>query len=588
MFSRLLSYRHLSAVTLAALSLFIILLSIFVGPPLPLSWDTIGYYSYLTELFTDGSIHIENLSYYEHIVDTYDNSNTLYQFITLENGAIITKYTSGWSIVNSPFMLIAHLFAGWFGYAQDGYSDPYQIALFVSSLFYTLLGLIVMRKVLLHFFSDKLTALLLVILVLGTNYLHTNYSCIGTVHVYLFPLYALLLLFTIKFHQNKRIKYSIILGVILGLMMLIRPTEIIAILIPLLYGINSFKSFLLRFKQYFKSPYYYALSLTIIGIYGIQMLFWYKTTGSPLVYTYLNPAEGLDFDKPHLLEVLFSFRKGWLIYTPIMIFVLIGIYRSYKLKNQLYFSFSIFLILYLYVTSCWTSWWYAGSFSLRQLEHIYPICLLLIGFSIYQLKPAIQKFNLSVIGIFILLNLFQTWQFQNGILHMSRMSSAYYFSIFGQTSAPTEKQKSLLLIDRSLENFENKSAYKLVKQIESPFNNLVLSQENPYSPAIKFSYNDISEQDHLWLIATSEIEQIDSNSTIPDLHLCIYTTNEHGVYNWRKKSLAEFYNTKGNISFEYLTPHLRSEKDTIAVSLWHQNGEAVQAKNLELFVYEKK
>jgi len=43
-----------------------------------------------------------------------------------------------------------------------------------------------------------------------------------------------------------------------------------------------------------------------------------------------NPGEGLELLQPHILKVLFSFRKGWFIYTPMMIFTVMGFWQMYK------------------------------------------------------------------------------------------------------------------------------------------------------------------------------------------------------------------------------------------------------------------
>jgi hypothetical protein len=567
-------------------------LSIVAGPAIPLSWDTIGYYVYFTELITDGDLAIQNLDYYAHIISTYENSNSFYQFVWLKDGGMISKYTSGWAILNAPFMYIGHLFAGWLGYPQDGYSTPYQIAVQISSLFYTFVGLILTRKLLLKFFSDKISAILLLILVLGTNYLHMNYGCLTLVHVYLLPLYAALLLLTIRFHKEKNWKDALLIGLTIGIMTLVRPTEILAAIIPLLYGVSSLKTLYKRLKDVFTTKHYITSILVFTTAYSIQLFYWKYTTGHFLYFTYKNPGEGLDLNNPHLFDLLFSFRKGWLIYTPIMIFAFLGFVKLYKYNKQVFWSVVIFFFTNLYVVSSWSNWWYAASFSQRALVQVYVICLIPIGYLLIKLTGW-KKYTIgTLLALFITLNLFQTWQVEQRIIHMDRMSKEYYFSIFGQTSSPTEKQKDLLLIDRGLSSFDNPEEYSLIRTERLAFEDLELSSNNPYAPPIRIPYNELTSKDHLWIIIRARIEKAATEAAYKSeplaLHLCGNMLNEHGVYRWTCENLSEFNENQIQLQHEYLTPDLRSTSDTVAIGMWHQFGPAVKVSELSIDVYEHK
>jgi len=39
---------------------------------------------------------------------------------------------------------------------------------------------------------------------------------------------------------------------------------------------------------------------------------------------------GFDWLEPHLMDGLFSYRRGWLVYTPVMLFALIGVFQLPK------------------------------------------------------------------------------------------------------------------------------------------------------------------------------------------------------------------------------------------------------------------
>ena len=85
-----------------------------------------------------------------------------------------------------------------------------------------------------------MTAITLILLAFGTNYL--NYSGIGGAHTHnwLFTIYALLIHFSIRWHRKPSYLDSIAIGVCVGLAALTRPTDIISFLIPLLWGFTTY------------------------------------------------------------------------------------------------------------------------------------------------------------------------------------------------------------------------------------------------------------------------------------------------------------------------------------------------------------
>lgn len=594
--SSLFPYKSASWYVLLALFTYIVYLTFDFGIPNPLAWDTMGYHVYLSELFSDGDLLIPDLKYYEGIMGTYENTTSLYQFIPLNpeiGGGYITKYTSGWAVLHSPFIYIGHLYAGWAGYVQDGFSIPYQLSAIIGSLFYSFLGLVLMRKIFLHFFSEKLTVLLFIILVLGTNYLHMNAVCTGLAHVSLFTLYASLLYFTIRFHEKKTLKSAIMIGVSLGFAALIRPTELLAVIIPLLYGVTTWGTLKARFAEFFKLYYYWVAVGCMLLIGSLQLFYWKYTTDSFLFYSYVHNGEALDLNRPHVMEVLFSFRKGWLVYTPIMALLILGFIGVYKKHKALFIGTLIFTILNLYVVSCWTNWWYAGSFSQRALEHSYPIYILLIGFGLVGLL----QYKKVIIGVFvslcIVLNLFQTYQIRHDILHSSHMTKAYYFSIFGQTTPPTPEQRALLLINREQTEFKNPADYNLIQTIRPEFElPMLLNDVNVHTPLVKLPYNSFTEKDHLWIRAFAKVEPAEELIRYEEetfaAHLTVCMLYKERTYSWRNTPLEQFETNEADLSKEYLTPDLRTLGDQIAVRVWLQYGPAITVNDLYFEVYEPK
>jgi len=143
---------------------------------------------------------------------------------------------------------------------------------------------------------------------------------------------------------------------------------------------------------------------------------------------------------------LFGFRKGWLIYIPIMLFALVGIWHIYKTKKEYYLSILLFTIIYIYVAFSWWCWWYGGSYGQRVMIDIYPVLALpLAAFlkNIFELRKSSKQIWISVISFLTLLNLFQTTQAKFNIIHYDSMTFKSYVKAFGVITNNNEIKKLL-------------------------------------------------------------------------------------------------------------------------------------------------
>ncbi len=203
--------------------------------------------------------------------------------------------------MSSPAFFIAHALANSLGYPADGFSKPYQVAVQLWGLLAGLLGVWFFRKLLLVYYSDKVTAIVLLMLVFGTNYL--NYAAVDVTitHSYLFTIYVLLLLNTHHFYKTPDRKYAIRIGLLTGLAILIRPSEMVAVLIPLFGSMDSIS--LQAWKQQFsflkRNIRHLVIAVVcLIAVCSIQVAYWLYVTGSPFVYSYDD--KGFSWLSPHV------------------------------------------------------------------------------------------------------------------------------------------------------------------------------------------------------------------------------------------------------------------------------------------------
>lgn len=388
-----------------------------------ISWDITSYYGYLPATFIENDLELEFIEGNE----AYYHNQMMYWPETAPNGGKVIKTTMGLSYLYAPFFFIADMID------EDdsmnrGFSETFEFWLTLSSLFYSILGAIFLRLFLLRHFSDNIVSATLISVYLGTNlYYYITVEPLMP-HAYNFFLFSLFIFLTDRWHANPKVINSVLLGATLGLIILIRPVNGIIFLFFITYHLNSLKEFKVRMKLFYSR----IGTIALIGLFAFlmilpQLLYWHKITGHFIFNSY--PGENFFFGNPHILDGLFSYRKGWLLYTPLMTFAIIGIW--FNVKNRT--STLLVIIPCLYLMFSWWNWWYGGSFGCRPIIDFYPI--LSIGLAAF-LQRAWNSGNWSkitsliVFGILITYNQFQTLQKKSDAIHWDSMTKAAYWHNF--------------------------------------------------------------------------------------------------------------------------------------------------------------
>ncbi len=156
-------------------------------------------------------------------------------------------------------------------------------------------------------------------------------------------------------------------------------------------------------------------------------------TGNWFVWSY--GEEGFYWSNPQIVEVLFGFRKGWLVYTPLIVLGLFALPLIYKKNKEQFISLTFFLVVLIYIVSSWWNWFYGSSFGQRSFVDFYAIIAFLLAIlldSIYE-KKLLSIFTKTLIIGFVALNLFQSFQYKENIISSWDMTAKKYFATFGVT-----------------------------------------------------------------------------------------------------------------------------------------------------------
>lgn len=596
---------RLSLIVSVILVIAVVVIRLTDAPVKMLTWDVFGYYLYLPAHFIYDDPALTNHQWLDDIIQKYQPSPTLYQLVDLDNGSRLIKYSSGMAVLYSPFFFLAHWLAPVLGYPADGFSLPYQVILSLGGILWALAGIFLYRKLLLKFFNDRITALMLVLTIAGTNYFHLV-SLDGTLltHNYLFTLYVLLILYTINWHSHPTLSKAISIGLVGGLISLIRPSEAVCFLIPLLWSTGTKQAFNSKLEAMKKFPLHLVMILFVALIIGsVQFFYWKSLTGQWLYYSYSNNAgEGFRFFPPYIMEFLFSFRKGWLLYTPIMIGSIIGLYVMIRKHRENAPAIIAYLVITLWIISAWTAWWYGGgSFSSRSIIPAYALLAIPFGYLVVEINATRWKWPAIFVASFlVLLNLFQSWQWESKIIDKERMTKEYYLAIFGKTKVDREKVDHLLLVDRStetdevpqhLERYVSKVVFESKPVLSSDTAGAaVLNGANQFFPGPDLMFKDITDSDHVWIKSSVEIwlpEQY--QGSLPKLVMAFHYKGE--AYKYRAVTIDESRVVTGSwipLSYWYLSPEVRTNDDNLKVYVWHTDSSPIYVRNLKVEACELK
>lgn len=584
-----------------------------------LSWDITAYYIYLPSIFIYNDPGMVNQEWVIKMFETYQFSPTRYQIHLLANGNWSSMYSMGFAILYLPFFLLGHVWALLSDFPADGFSLPYQICVGNGMFIYVVTGIFFLRKVLLQFFEDKITLIILLLLFFGTNYFQLTVINHMAPHATMFTFLSIILYLTIKWHKQPTKKLSFIFGLILGLSLLLRANIVIFFTIPLLWNIYNIDSFKNKITLIVDNK-----KMILFGLFGffifpaIQIIYWKLITGD-YIYNPYSVTPGFDWLGPQFTKLLFSYFKGWFIYTPIMIFAIIGLIHLWKQNKHIAGAIIIAVILNIYTLACWGTWWGGGEFGARYFVESYAVLSIPFGAFIISInkKHILRYVFILLISFFVFLNLFQTWQFNTWIIEGYRMTKEYYWKSFLKTKVTEEDTKYMSVNRTFTENEAFADDYNYTKKTIGyldfdaintiPFNtsfiDTVFSYSKPnsykltfneiYGPTFKILFSHITPRDHAWLRISCKFYPTKDLKEFPLIMVCSMDHNK-GQYieqyrGWPMGDQTYKLNEWNTFSFDYLTPYpLNENKDEFIIYPYLQGDNVVYFDDFHVEAFERK
>lgn len=390
--------------------------------------DGKGYYAYLPAVFIYQDL---NFGFFDEIEkDKYYHKNLFYDYRITYKGKVANKYFVGTSIPMMPFFLIAHIATVLTDQPADGYSKLYQIFINIAAIFYLGIACIYIKKLLqMYNIRSRNISFVLFAMVFGTNVFYYTVGESSMSHIYSFAFVTLFVYYAKRYFGDYRLKDTLILAALFGLITLIRPVNSIIILIlPFVAG--GFEVLRRGVLKFLGSPTHLFTGIAMVfAIVFIQPLVYKIQTGEFFIYTYVE--EGFNFLDPQLFNILFSYKKGLFLYTPLVFISLLGFSALYRKRKFEFYSLLFFLCFLTYILSSWWNWWYGGSFSSRAYLEYFSLFAILLSMALESFSNTnFKKVYTSLVLLLIVVCQVQTFQYRYYYIHWSDMNKEKYWDVF--------------------------------------------------------------------------------------------------------------------------------------------------------------
>lgn len=312
--------------------------------------DKAGYHVFLPALFYynfDANQFPENIDWKTGTGFKLDSNK----------GKVLTKYPVGVAILQLPFFSLGAVIDHFNGATQDlGYTVVQHKMIGLSTIFYFVLGLLLLFKS----FDDSINArtkyLLLFLVVFGSNVFFYITRDAGLSHGYSFFIFSGLLYFLTRFLTRDGSWKSITLFVVFSVLgCLIRPINVVFIgLASLCFLIPYWKQLVHKKALVFKGI---LVAIPFVLLLLLPQLLYYKYAfGDWFAYSY-DDERFLYWLNPKLARVWFAPANGLLLYSPIYLLFVLGLFQYWKVHKL---QTVLIALLFLSVSYLYASWWTPG------------------------------------------------------------------------------------------------------------------------------------------------------------------------------------------------------------------------------------
>jgi hypothetical protein len=543
-----------------------------------------------TQIFPKEYIYLPSLFIYKDLrkLEWLPKIQEKYEFDDLKNiyyhdrsNLKLLRGSPGVALALLPAFYIAHTFAKITGFDQDGFSLPYQLAIYFWKVGLILIGLFLTFNLLSNYFG-KTTAFITVFTFLMT----TQILEVLTAHEFfpyiLFVFTSILLFYLDKFWTKPNLVNTILLSVSLGMVILIDLNNLVFLLLIALWKISPkiyhIKSKITHYLLHFK--YYAIISVLALSFLSIHVLYTYHLLESNEFYNYDGRIFGYFWY--NAINSWFSVGYGWLVYSPIILLSILGFITLFMNQKRLFYSLFIFFLSYQIVYSSSNITSFNQGIGNSYMLGIYPVMMLTFGSfikQIIQLKPALIMPTIIFILFCGYYNNWTLYHTQKGnFIASNEMTKDYFFHVVGRENLSPQTKK-LLDTEIIYDGVIKDSVILLVDKLQ-----YCLNKKIQYTRRWEAERKD-SNHNHVRFILDAKTEYVGKD-------IWHYAQMLVSMYNLDTNIKNEMirvqrFTKKNEWSTIWIDAELPEQTSKIVGSVWNaENDQRICFRNLKIYTYK--
>lgn len=547
--------------------------------------DKAGYYMYLPAAFTYG-FHAKNYP------DSLDIRHGQGFTLDYQKDRVISKFTCGVAILQTPFYLVANGINHILKQRHDPYSKFYLYFINLGAVFYLCLGLLFLSRFLQFYFPKKTAIISSVIMLAGTNLYYYTVDEPLMSHLYSFVLFSASLCSYKKFLSDRKTGSLLLLSFCLSLAILIRPTNVLFVIILLFLDISSLKQLFRRVVLFLNPSVFIPFFIILAGIFMPQFFYWHYNSGHWIYYSY--QGEGFtNWKHPYWLEVLFSPQSGLIPYTPLFLLILAVIVVMIIRKAPNGILLLATFILVTYMCASWHNWAFGVcNFGKRPFVEYLPLFAIPVARFVQQ--AVIRKNRIKAVIRFVVLGVF--------ILYNVQLTHAFNTCFTGDTwdwqafRNLLESGNVLFIHSRSYTFFDR---YERARNKEFRMNRETIVRcsnaysgrhaslsdaGNPYSAGFIGNINHISRHKIKVISASAKLQLLSGQKTV----LLVFEVHRSdSVVFWESTAIRMTGSGKKNwqtVSGAVSLPALQPD-DQVRVYFWNPGKDSLYIDNLQVLFH---
>jgi hypothetical protein len=327
--------------------------------------DGYGYFAYVRSLVVDGDLHFAN-----EYARLYGATPWAKPTAT---GLLPNPWSIGPALFWLPLYTLVHALLGLFGgcWPADGYSEPYVVAVTLTTAFAALVFVLASYRLARRWVGPGAAALAALSLLLGSTLWYYSMRLGSFAHALSAAAAAVFVLAWIRIEERRSPGRWIAFGAASGVLMLIYWPCALLLLGPALTMLRR-ALLLVRSRDW---PALWRLLLGGLGAAAValvvfvpQMIAWSVIYGSPLTKPDTTPTLG---DRSYWLPMLFA-PFGVLPWTPILMAGFCGLFLLWGRDRRLMAALLLAVVVYFGYNSLLSDWHGSGAFGLRRLTALAP------------------------------------------------------------------------------------------------------------------------------------------------------------------------------------------------------------------------